>query len=63
MQKKKGKKQNKKRVSQIKILMFVNDPAWRSGCDGTGQNEEFDLAHDFLNRAIPEDCPWVTEDG
>lgn len=43
--------------------MFVNDPAWRSGCDGTGQNEEFDLAHDFLNRAIPEDCPWVTEDG
>ena len=58
---KKNKKTKQKTVRQIKILMFVNDPACRSGCDGTGQNDEFDLAHDFLNRA--EDCTWVTEDG
>ena len=30
---------------------------------GRDSNEEFDLACDFLNRAIPEDCIWVTENG
>ena len=39
--------------------MLLDDSACRSGCDGTGQGEEFDFACDFLNVAIPEDCTWV----